>query len=470
MGKNIKVSVIIPVYNSKKYIRETLDCISNQTLENFEIICIDDASSDDSCEILREIEKDEPRLRVIRNKENMGAALSRNRGLEIAKGDYVIFLDADDIFADRLLEKAYSAIIEHKADIVWLQYDILKDGKIFTEYKYIQQFFCECILQKDTFSPEEIPDYIFNILNEPAWNKLYRREFLQESEIKFQNLKNSNDVYFSEISYVLAKKIHILFSEALIHYRYGAENCINSTRKNNYNCFLYALKNIQEELLSRGLYTKYKKSFLNFSLKHIYIWSRKWDDVACNIVKKAEELGLKKEILNEKECQYYDLYMYSCVKKILENPVNIEETARYPIGSKEYFNEYYQINSTKIMLLIDYLAKLNCRTGLWGLGNAAEVFYEICKKRRYDIAYFIDRSDEKQKNGWMQEKVFSFQEVKDDVELLIFLNGNIVDEVIHTIKTEAPYCEVFNVDLFLQFGLNVEDLIKVNSERGEKNV
>ena len=112
----VKVSVILPVYNVEKYLKECLDSILNQTLQEIEVICVDDGSTDRSLEILREYEKKDKRV-IVLTQENKGAGAARNKGLAIAKGEYLSFLDSDDFFASGMLEEAYRRCVEKKAQI-----------------------------------------------------------------------------------------------------------------------------------------------------------------------------------------------------------------------------------------------------------------------------------------------------------------------------------------------------------------
>ena len=95
--KQPKISVIIPVYNSQAYLRECLDSVVNQTMEDIEIICVDDGSTDASARLLRSFQDEDMRLRVLL-REHCGAGPARNAGIEAAEGRYITFLDSDDIF------------------------------------------------------------------------------------------------------------------------------------------------------------------------------------------------------------------------------------------------------------------------------------------------------------------------------------------------------------------------------------
>ena len=112
----IKVSLILPVYNTGKYLRQCLESIENQTLKNFEVFCVDDGSTDDSVEIISEYVKKDSRFHLLEQK-NAGGGAARNHGMEAAKGEYLAFLDSDDFFEPGLLEKQAKRLDETKADL-----------------------------------------------------------------------------------------------------------------------------------------------------------------------------------------------------------------------------------------------------------------------------------------------------------------------------------------------------------------
>ena len=111
------VSVIIPVYNVEEYLRQCLDSVREQTLSDIEIICVNDSSTDGSLSILEEYEKKDPRIQVV-TQPNGGAGAARNKGLSMASGKYLSFLDSDDFFEPDMLELAYKKAEEDKADFV----------------------------------------------------------------------------------------------------------------------------------------------------------------------------------------------------------------------------------------------------------------------------------------------------------------------------------------------------------------
>ena len=128
--KNCKISVIISVYNAEKYIRETLNSIIDQSYKNWEIILVENGSEDKSPDIIREYEKKYPEIRMIKG-PGKGPGPARNRGLKLAKGDYIVFADADDYLPDTEIFRKYISIAEPTgADIVVSNYARLWEDKI----------------------------------------------------------------------------------------------------------------------------------------------------------------------------------------------------------------------------------------------------------------------------------------------------------------------------------------------------
>ena len=113
VSKMIKISVIIPVYNVEQYLPKCLDSVLNQTLKDIEIICINDESPDNCAQILEEYQKRDSRI-IILNQKNSGQGSARNRGLEIAKGKYIQFLDSDDFYEPTCCEEMYNLMEQHK--------------------------------------------------------------------------------------------------------------------------------------------------------------------------------------------------------------------------------------------------------------------------------------------------------------------------------------------------------------------
>jgi glycosyltransferase involved in cell wall biosynthesis len=182
--KNIKVSIVTPAYNNEKYIEETINSILNQTHQNFEIIVVDDYSSDKTIELVEKF--NDERIIILKNKENMGAAFSRNKALAKATGEYVAFLDADDIWLPSKLEQQLNYMISNNYDFSSTDYGIINEageklGKYITapkkithkKFRKISWVGCLTVMYKRSIFPDlSIPDSIKKRNDYALWLKL----------------------------------------------------------------------------------------------------------------------------------------------------------------------------------------------------------------------------------------------------------------------------------------------------------
>lgn len=263
------VSVIIPVYNVEKYLNQCLDSVLNQTLQDIEVICVNDSSTDGSLAILEEYAKKDERVTVV-TQPNSGAGAARNKGLSLAAGKYLSFLDSDDFFEPDMLELAYNKAEEDKADFVVFQSDqYYTDKKKFVEVSWTLR---EKELPPYTpFNHRQMTDNIFKVFVGWAWDKLYNREFVLRNRLQFQEQRTSNDLLFVFRAVALAKRISIV-KKVLAHQRRDAKDSLSKTRENSWHCFYDALTALRDRLKSEGLYEEMEKDFINYAL-HFSLWN-----------------------------------------------------------------------------------------------------------------------------------------------------------------------------------------------------
>lgn len=264
-----RISVILPVYNVDRYLEKCMDSILNQTFDDFELICIDDGSTDTSLSILKEYANKDLRITIIIQK-NQGAGVARNKGIDIAKGKYLSFLDADDYIEATMLQKMYEQCEQHNAQIgickAYFYDNVTSEVKPCTFSVRSHE-----IPDKECFSCEEIKSSPFHALMGWAWDKLYLKEFVIEYKLRFQEQRTTNDMYFVFMSLLYAKRISII-DEYLYYQRRNVSNSLSSTRYKSWECFYYALIKIKEEMEDKELYSKYEQSFSNYAL-HSCLWN-----------------------------------------------------------------------------------------------------------------------------------------------------------------------------------------------------
>ncbi len=261
-----KVSVIIPVYNTEEYLRECLDSVIKQTLKDIEIICVDDGSTDNSLEILKEYAEKDPRFTVLAQ-QNLFAGAARNAGLAVARGKYVNFLDSDDFVAEDMFRSMYENAEESGSDICICHVNIMNMKQMRTE-KCIWGLRDELMDDRKFFSPEDIKDHVFQFNQGWVWDKIYKRSFIEKKELHFQVQRTSNDVYFAFTALVFAQKVAIV-DEYLMTHRLHVKGSLENTREKSFNNIVRAIFAIKDFLENSQLYQIYKKSFVNFALNNI---------------------------------------------------------------------------------------------------------------------------------------------------------------------------------------------------------
>ena len=258
------VSIIIPVFNVEKYLTQALDSLTNQTLRNIEIICVDDGSTDKSLEILHEYQKKDKRFKIL-TQEKQGAGAARNLGLDRAVGEYILFLDSDDIFDLNLCNEVYFQCIRKKADLCLYGAKRLNMQTFQTEpMGWVLR--ADKVPRSNLFSGKEVGEFLFQMTSGCPWSKMYRREFIINNGLKFQNLQNTNDAYFVRMSIALAERITTL-KRCFVTYRYNEGNNIQSNKSKKPLEFYKAFKEIKLELQRRGIFEAFERTYCNMVMQ-----------------------------------------------------------------------------------------------------------------------------------------------------------------------------------------------------------
>ena len=264
------ISVIIPVYNSEKYLRKCLDSVINQTLKDLEIICVNDGSTDQSLEILNEYINVDNRITVI-NQDNLGAGAARNKGLEVAKGEYIHFLDADDWLEPNAYELVYHYVKKSDTIIDICMFLYKKYDNETGAINYVDLFY---ILGKEkikiTCFEENSKFFIYTSV--VPWNKLYKRSFIQD-RFTFDEIICANDRTFYFKTLLNSRKI-MLIKEYLINYRINNINSLVGIKRiKHFDCHFTAFQN------TFSLFSNHKSNLLEMiidvSMKDILLFYKK---------------------------------------------------------------------------------------------------------------------------------------------------------------------------------------------------
>lgn len=321
------VSVIIPVFNTEKYLQECLNTVRSQLLRNIEIICINDGSTDDSLNIVLSNADRDQRITVI-NQKNCGAAISRNNGLKVAKGEYITFLDSDDYFENDFLSSMYEKCKKYKSDVGVCDC-------------YWNEKYCSANIKNIpiNFTPMMFQFNIFSLFFEVPWNKVYRRKFIINNGFEFQNLPNSNDVYFASIVLIYANNITYI-NKPFIHYRYGIDGQISKKRHKNPFAAFKALKKIYSKIYDDiSKFSMYRIAFNRFAINSL---NNRYKNAEDSIKEKFRnyilDIGLKQIGMFEK----YDYVLNKHGYELLKFP-NVDERTDIESKIKDYSDKLKKI-------------------------------------------------------------------------------------------------------------------------------
>lgn len=313
----LKISVIIPVYNTANYLRKCLESITNQTLREIEIICINDGSTDNSINILKEYKQNDSRIIII-DKKNEGVSVARNNGLEIARGEYIYFIDSDDYLELNGLEALYNKITKENTDIICFGHFEVANTNILPAWNTSLLEKCS---QDKNVSLNLLKDLQYFI-----WDKLYKREFLQKNNIKFPvGIETAEDNIFNYFC-LFNNPEYSFFEPNLYYYTVDRKESVTNNRKNLVKKDFIAFKYLVNQIEFKKAEDKYKivciENFINaIRSKYSNIKNRKY------IITYLKDVELFKEYLKEtfdKEflgsvSNYNELKKCSLKKIILEN-------------------------------------------------------------------------------------------------------------------------------------------------------
>ena len=305
----IKVSIIVPVYNTRDYLKECIDSVVNQTLEDIEIICINDGSGDGSLDLLNEYQKRDSRIIVI-DRENSGLAASRNVGLDIARGEYVLFLDSDDYLDKSALDYLYSTSKDMNLDMLMFKIvNFSNRTRKESHSPYFDMDFLKETVQDSVFCWADIRDCIFDV-SVTATSKLFKRQLI--GEIRFpEGLIFEDNLFFIKTLFE-AKRIY--FADRYLYYRRIRPDSITNSYHGDFSDCIEIYERLIEFMKDMGRYTEF----------HTQIFDRQCFDCFHRFSQLDEEFKedfhrrLKDNFLSQEDCLKNNGTLETCSERSLE--------------------------------------------------------------------------------------------------------------------------------------------------------
>ncbi len=321
-SRDIKISVVMPIYNAEKYLGRAIRDVLNQTLSDIELICVDDGSTDNSTDIINSFVKKDSRVSSIKQ-SNAGPSVARNKGFVLAQGKYVIFLDADDMYEPTLLESLYIMAEKDNLDVAVTRFDIYNESSK-SYVKQADEPHASIFAPGKVTSKNEYPDFIFGSTTGYVWNKLIRTSFIRDKKIAFDNdLYVFEDVHFVCSVMALAERVERI-DDILIHHRVYSEQSRATLFRKYYGQVPVVYKKIKDFLKRQGMYIPLKKGFFNFSTNRCFklyniLWAdgkeRLWNMLHDQYIAELEWLSFDKSDFESAEvCEFVAnaaLYSYA---------------------------------------------------------------------------------------------------------------------------------------------------------------
>uniref|UniRef100_UPI0040576FD2 glycosyltransferase family 2 protein n=1 Tax=Acetatifactor sp. TaxID=1872090 RepID=UPI0040576FD2 len=413
---SVKISVIIPAYNVENYVEECLESLLKQSVSEYEIICVDDSSSDNTYEILCEYSNRHRNITCVHNIENKGAAYSRNIGLGLAKGEYVIFLDSDDTYHPRLLEKLYIAASSEKADVAVCNVNYYNaGGEVILQSGWNRE-----LLKKNVLTNYDNRENIFEGILISPWNKLVKKNFLIENKIQFQNLKTSNDVFYSMMVVACAEKI-ISVPEVLVYYRHERPGNITQHKKQKRDYLVSAYEEVIKQLKKKGLWKKdIQKAGITAIIRRCYSLVTTSKSEITEYYVNEWKTKLVPILLDEEVEQIGDNWLY--YQYLFLSGRTLFYESEYHLMCKE-IGEYLQRHASETIVL-------------WGAGKKGKDFLSAIANVENYVNYIVDNDMNKQGNFLQGIEICSYEKVKGKVDKYLVLNEKFMEDI--KMQVEEP--------------------------------
>ncbi|MBU3180711.1 glycosyltransferase family 2 protein [Clostridium psychrophilum] len=299
-----KISIIIPIYNTEKYLNRCLDSVINQTLKDIEIILIDDGSTDNSLKICKEYNSNDKRIKLI-HKKNEGVSKARNIGLSYATGEYISFIDADDWVEPNMLEELYNLIIPNNTEFCMCNYIKENNGG---------SIYMNSNISKKVLNGNNIKNFLLIPLIEREDNekehtlagfrgpcgKLFKREVIEKHNIKFENELIIGEDFLFNLEFLIHVNKAIVNEKFYYHYFTNSNSLCTKYKKDCWNSFYRnIILYIKRFLIENNIYSQTKDRVDKLIIKYFFmsIINEKRKD---NPKKTVEKINAIKQICEDK--------------------------------------------------------------------------------------------------------------------------------------------------------------------------
>lgn len=363
----VKVSIIIPIYDPEDtLLMRCLDSALNQTLNDIEVLCIDDGSGDATKDILKEYSEKYSCCKII-PQENSGAGVARNNGIKYSNGEYIVFLDADDWIESEMCESLYDFAKNLDVDLVLFDNVWHREENVSTKFIHFNKDEYNQDFNNFIFDYKFLKDKIFNGYFGVIWTKFYKSSFIKENNIYFPNHKLYNDIEFHIKSLILAKNISYC-PRIFYHYNKSDHESLQTSYRGKKEAMVFydVIIGIRDFLLEQNKMKEFKIDFLNFtfenfSLKLTEMSSEYKQEYFLKIKSFFESMELYPNDFDDMNFKYLPYYVHMINSKDFDEfkvrlfhfDKELINPERYNIlddNNNIFENKYYKLNNNDFNL------------------------------------------------------------------------------------------------------------------------
>jgi len=437
----MKISIIIPVYNVEKYLRTCLDSVVNQTWRDVEGIVVDDASPDNSREIIKEYERRYPdRIKGVYLDENLCLGGARNKGLEVAVGDYITYLDSDDYLDVTMCEKMAKRAVETGADLVYCDaYRNFEgmDKKVWVSYQFDSEM-------------GDVTDANRNLLMFNygyAWGKLIRKSILVDNNIFFPEHRKYEDILF--IPLVMQSVQKVAYVQEPLYYYLIRDNSIMTTRNTEHHKDMaYVGDLLYTEMTRRGFIKTREllKAISYYKAIKIIIDKNDEPDVEFiyDLAKKTDEFYHPSEMIKYIAHEPMEI---AIVETALSSKEELEAKLKdkYFVESNVDYKPFYKVFSSCIIKILDSYS--DKRVAIWGYGKKGGALIDIIHQLDKNVMYVIDKNKALHGNILATgERIVSYDEICGKIDVVIVVNRNYYSAIESEIRAKNECVEIINLE------------------------
>jgi len=448
-----KISIIIPAYNVQEYLEECILSILKQSFQEYEVLLIDDCSIDKTDQIIRNYEKKCPeKIRAFYQKSNHKQGSARNIGIKYAKGEYLMFVDSDDILEQNALWEFWESVEKTRADIIFGDYFIFNNQM---EKREIHSHISNIVTGKLTTDKKRV---LFNTSVVP-WAKLIKRSLIINHDLLFPEDIFYEDQATTYLYYLYADSIAKI-NKATYGYR---EREDSTTHMFDYNRCMQRLLSAElliKRMMKRGVYSKYRAEIEYFAVYQMYClsiesWFATCKNVPDDLLDKAREL-LYQYGGDYKNNKYYQIGISEHRQRMIEAGRNSNADLRnliYSCALKNFHTNYsyhLQYCREKIKDLKKYVLSNGIRTVLWGAGKTGANIIKAFHKEGLKVNYITD-INQGLCGKYLENYIISeFIDIVDDVDLIIVERTEHTRKIAQIVNNEVP---MLNLEIYVQYDL-----------------